>query len=135
MCAQVCSHAHYRMLTLRMAPQVAAASLQYTTFSWNAALRRLAQMFVTHSTVPDRLDWTVPVASPHVPLGFHGSCNRAAGAYVVLRGALAPQADASALGNPAFYPSWLPDGVMVTASSAPFRRHDVCAAMLSCDQV
>lgn len=43
----LCCHPAYRMLSLRSVPQMPAASLDFTTFSWTAILRRLRQMQIT----------------------------------------------------------------------------------------
>lgn len=43
----LCCHPAYRMLSLRSIPQMPAASLDFTTFTWTAILRRLRQMQIT----------------------------------------------------------------------------------------
>ena len=43
----LCCHPAYRMLSLRSVPQMPAASLDFTTFTWTAILRRLRQMQIT----------------------------------------------------------------------------------------
>ncbi|KAJ9526621.1 hypothetical protein QJQ45_017618, partial [Haematococcus lacustris] len=45
--AQLCSHPWYRLLTLRALPQVPAASVDFTTFTWPGITRRLRQMLIT----------------------------------------------------------------------------------------
>lgn len=43
----LCCHPGYRMLTLRNVPQMPAASVGFTTFTWEGTLKRLRQMQVT----------------------------------------------------------------------------------------
>ena len=43
----LCCHPGYRMLALRNVPQMPAASVGFTTFTWEGTLKRLRQMQVT----------------------------------------------------------------------------------------
>lgn len=49
---KLCCHPAYRLLTLRALPQMPPASIDFTTFTWPAILRRLRQMQITGA-------WTV----------------------------------------------------------------------------
>ena len=44
---KVCCHPAYRLLRLRALPQMPASSVDFTTFTWPAILRRLRQMQAT----------------------------------------------------------------------------------------
>ena len=63
-------HPSFRVLTLRTAPQVGRDAVKFTTFSWDAILKRLLQMFITRTTCSERLDWSQSVASPAVAQGY-----------------------------------------------------------------
>ena len=132
---QVCVHPSFRVLSLRVSPQVPAALLKFTTYSWNAVLKRLLQMFITQSGASERLDWSVKVGSPSVAQGLRGKSNKASGSYVVLRGTLAAQADVSALADPALAPGWMIDPLLAAASPYAFRGHEMLVTLLSADQV
>jgi len=49
---KVCCHPAYRLLSLRALPQMPPASLDFTTFTWPAILRRLRQMQITGAHLP-----------------------------------------------------------------------------------
>lgn len=44
---KLCCHPAYRLLSLRSLPQMPAGSIDFTTFTWPAILRRLHQMQIT----------------------------------------------------------------------------------------
>ena len=44
---KLCCHPAYRLLSLRSVPQLPPASIDFTTFTWTAILRRLRQMQIT----------------------------------------------------------------------------------------
>ncbi|DBA74318.1 TPA: hypothetical protein ACH3X1_011092 [Trebouxia sp. C0004] len=49
---KVCCHPAYRLLSLRALPQMPPASVDFTTFTWPAILRRLRQMQITGADLP-----------------------------------------------------------------------------------
>lgn len=49
---KLCCHPAYRLLSLRALPQMPPASLDFTTFTWPAILRRLRQMQITGACLP-----------------------------------------------------------------------------------
>jgi hypothetical protein len=132
---QVGCHPAFQVLTVRSVPQIAADAIKYTTFHWNAILKRLQQMFITSTTCPDRLDWSAALESAAVSQGYRGCYNKSAGSYLVLRGQLAPQVDVSPLAAPHFYPGWLHEPLRVAASAAPFQAYDMSSTLLSADRV
>jgi hypothetical protein len=133
---QVAGHPLFRVLTLRSVPQIAPSAIKYTTFHWNAILRRLQQMILTATTCPDRLDWSAAAPeNPAVARAARATRNRSAGSYLALRGSLAPQADAAALAAPSFFPPWLEAPLAVAATAAPFRRCEMSCALLSAERV
>ena len=44
---KLCCHPAYRLLSLRSLPQMPPGSIDFTTFTWPAILRRLRQMQIT----------------------------------------------------------------------------------------
>ena len=123
------------MLTLRCAPQIPANAVKFSTFNWNAILKRLQQMFITGTTCPDRLDWSAAPDKHTVSQGYRGASNKSAGSFLVTRGSLAPQVDVTALAAPHFYPAWSQSPLTVAASATPFRKYDMSCSLLSSDQV
>lgn len=128
-------HPSFQVLTLRSAPQIPADAVKFSTFNWNAILKRLQQMFVTGTTCPDRLDWSAAPDKASVSQGYRGGFNRSAGSYLVVRGNLAPQVDVSALAAPHFFPDWVHSPLAVAASSTPFRKYEMTCSLLSSDRV
>lgn len=114
---------------------MAQSTVKFTTFQWNGILKRLLQMFITRVACSEQLDWSVGVGSPRVAQGFHGERNRSAGTHLCLRGLYAAQVDVSCLAAPELYPSWLPDPLLVSASSTPFQGYEMSCTLLSADQV
>ena len=49
--ARLCAHPSQRMLTLLSVPQMPARSVDFTTFTWQALLKRLRQMLITGAFV------------------------------------------------------------------------------------
>jgi tubulin delta len=45
--ARLCAHPSQRLLTLLSVPQMPARSVDFTTFTWPALLKRLRQMLIT----------------------------------------------------------------------------------------
>jgi tubulin delta len=132
---QVAGHPAYKVLTLRTVPQIAQDAVKYTTFTWNAILKRLLQMFITSSTCPDSLDWSSAQASPNVAKGYRGGSNKSAGSFLVVRGLFAPQVDVSAAVAPHYFPAWNTNPLQVVASKVPFRGYEMCSTLLSSDKV
>ena len=123
------------MLTLRAAPQIASDAVKYTSFNWNAILRRLQQMTITGTTCPDRLDWSAAPDSPALTRADQPVHNKSAGSYLAVRGTLAPQVDVSALAAASFFPPWQDEPVAVAAAHAPFRRYEMSCALLTSEKV
>ena len=132
---QVAAHPSYRLLSLRTAPQVAQGSVKFTTFQWNAILKRLLQMFITRSACSEKSDWDVDVRIPGVSQGFRGKYNRSAGSYISLRGLFAAQVDVSCLAAKGLFPGWLRDPLLVSSSAACFQGYEMSCTMISADQV
>ncbi|KAL3148897.1 hypothetical protein ABBQ32_001767 [Trebouxia sp. C0010 RCD-2024] len=80
---KLCCHPAYRLLSLRSLPQMPAGSIDFTTFTWPAILRRLQQMQVTGSLLEEGLRWDVKVNSSD---NVHGrQVNKSLAAMLVLR--------------------------------------------------
>lgn len=55
--ARLCAHPSQRLLTLLSVPQMPARSVDFTTFTWPALLKRLRQMLITGARRrPERAD-------------------------------------------------------------------------------
>jgi hypothetical protein len=132
---QVAAHPAYRVLTLRAAPLVAEGAVKYTSFNWNAILKRVLQMFITHTTCTERLDWSQQVGTPTVSQGFRGKHNKSAGSFAVFRGLFAGQVDASCLQEPTLYPAWQSSPLTTAASATNFCDYEMACTLLSADQV
>ncbi|EFJ48639.1 delta tubulin [Volvox carteri f. nagariensis] len=137
---QLCPHPAYRMLTLRAIPQLPPASIDFTTFTWPAILKRLRQMLVTGSVLEEGMDWSI---NPHSPAGARGTgatcgssprVNRAVANWLVLRGQGAGDVDVGEFADPALTSAWTVDPLSVSYNPAKFGRCLMSASLLSNDR-
>ncbi|GLC37998.1 hypothetical protein PLESTB_000447600 [Pleodorina starrii] len=158
--SSLCCHPAYRMLTLRAIPQLPPASIDFTTFTWPAILKRLRQMLVTGSALEEGMDWSVTPHSTPGPAaaaaaagclagggaaaaataagaGASGGVprvNRAVANWLVLRGQGAGEVDVGDFADPALTASWAVDPLSVSYSGAKFGRCLMSASLLSNDR-
>jgi len=135
--SHLCCHPHYRLLSLRSIPQVPPASIDFTTFTWPALLKRMRQMLITGSILEEGMDWGL-VSSAGSPGGPPGSratgLNRSLANWMVLRGQAAGEVDVSDFEDTGLHPPWAVNPLMVTSSPHRFNKCAMAAAMLSNDQ-
>ncbi len=140
---RLCSQPALRLLTLLSVPQMPARSVDFTTFTWPALLKRLRQMLLTGSTLEEGIDWSVSTGSSHA--------NRCAAAMLTLRGKVraaatfrrayallscaSPQdaatADVSSLAERPIYTRWAPEPLSVAWHPARFARCEMAATLLA----
>ncbi|GFR40925.1 hypothetical protein Agub_g1581 [Astrephomene gubernaculifera] len=148
--SHLCCHPAYRMLTLRAVPQLPPSSIDFTTFTWPAILKRLRQMLVTGSILEEGMDWSVTPHSPGAgaPQGpgtaaaagggsaSSGACrvNRAVANWLVLRGQGAAEVDVCEFAEPALTAGWAVDPLAVSYSGAKFGRCLMSASLVSNDR-
>lgn len=130
----LCCHPAYRMLTLRSVPQMPATSVDFTTFTWAALLKRLRQMQLTGSVLEEGMDWSVNTSSPGVAGAASPSVNRAVAAWLVLRGQAAGEVDVGDFANPSLYARWAVDPLMVSSHTHRFNRCLMSGALLANDR-
>ncbi|KAK9820111.1 hypothetical protein WJX72_006233 [[Myrmecia] bisecta] len=124
----LCCHPGYRLLSLRAVPQMAAAAIDFTTFTWTAILRRLQQMLITGSVTEEGMDWNVKISSP---LERRARINKSLAALLTLRGQSAAEVDVASFSNPAMYPSWAVQPLSVAYSPARFAKCEMSASLLT----
>ncbi|KAL3133475.1 hypothetical protein ABBQ38_007338 [Trebouxia sp. C0009 RCD-2024] len=129
---KLCCHPAYRLLSLRSLPQMPAGSIDFTTFTWPAILRRLHQMQITGSLLEEGLRWDVKVNSSDSVQGRQ--VNKSLAAMLVLRGQGARQADASMFSHPGLYTPWAIQPLSVASSPNRFAKFEMSASLLSNDQ-
>ncbi|GIL96721.1 hypothetical protein Vretimale_2529 [Volvox reticuliferus] len=135
--SHLCCHPAYRMLTLRAIPQMPPSSIDFTTFTWPAILKRLRQMFVTGSVLEEGMDWSVMPHSPasgSAALGAGPRANRAVANWLVLRGQGAGEVDVADFADPALTAAWAVDPLSVSYNSSKFGRCLMSASLLSNDR-
>lgn len=157
--SHLCTHPHYRLLTLRSVPQIPAASIDFSTFSWPALTKRVRQMQITGGVMEEGLNWSLMAGgdprskaaavvmrkearerayqqdAAQLFSGMQGRPHRALASWLVLRGQGADEADVSDLCDPGLYSAWSPpDPLAVSSSPTIFGRCSMSAAMLSNDQ-
>ncbi|PNH05043.1 Tubulin delta chain [Tetrabaena socialis] len=140
----LCPHPAYRLLTLRAIPQLPPASIDFTTFTWPAILKRLRQMLITGSVLEEGMDWSVTSNSPGAGQPTYASAqagggggarsNRAVASWLVLRGQGAADVDASDFADPALHTPWAVDPLAVSYSAHKFGRCLMSASLLSNDR-
>jgi len=79
---RLCSQPSLRLLSLLSVPQMPARSVDFTTFTWPALLKRLRQMLLAGSALEDGLDWSVSAGG--------GRAQGCAAAVLTLRGKVRP---------------------------------------------
>ncbi|GAB4822808.1 hypothetical protein N2152v2_009854 [Parachlorella kessleri] len=135
-CDHLCAHPSYRLLTLRSVPQVPPGHVDFTVFNWPALMKRLKQMQATGRTLEAGMDWA-PSPGSRLSSGGNGgrssAANKSLASLLVLRraGLQARETDASPLQDPALYPSWQPDPLLVAASPQRFAKLDMSATLLT----
>ncbi|KAG2489635.1 hypothetical protein HYH03_011914 [Edaphochlamys debaryana] len=134
--SHLCGHPCYRMLTLRAVPQLPPSSIDFTTFTWPAILKRLRQMLVTGSVLEEGMDWSLTPASPGSVPGAEGVplVNKAIANWLVLRGQGAGEVDVSDFAEPGLTASWAVDPLSVSYSPAKFGRCLMSGSLLSNDR-
>ncbi|GIL51556.1 hypothetical protein Vafri_7527 [Volvox africanus] len=135
--SHLCCHPAYRMLTLRAIPQLPPSSIDFTTFTWAAILKRLRQMLVTGSVLEEGMDWSV---TPHSPGSGPAAqvpgprVNRAVANWLVLRGQGAGGVDVADFADPALTAAWAVDPLSVSYNGNKFGRCLMSASLLSNDR-
>ncbi len=124
----VCQHPSARLLSLRQAPVMPDASVDFTTFTWPSLLKRTRQMLLSGATLEEGLDWGLDPNAPGVGHKRHTKCLAAS---LFLRGSGSDAADASAVSDPALYPRWAPSPCAVQWSPARFDGKEMSCTLLS----
>lgn len=124
----VCQHPSARLLSLRQTPVMPDTSVDFTTFTWPALLKRTRQMLLSGATLEEGLDWGLDPNAPGVGHKRHTKCLAAS---LFLRGAGADAADASVLSDPALFPSWAPSPCAVQWSPGRFDGKEMSCTLLS----
>lgn len=147
----MCCHPSMRLLSLRSVPVMPARSVDFTTFTWHALLKRTRQMLLTGTTLEEGLDWglepdaaagggfgrtTASAVGGGSPFSMPSSSSsrlatKCLSSMLFLRGRGADTADASVLSDPRLYPRWAPQPLTVAWSPSPFNRYEMSATLLS----
>lgn len=127
----LCAHPAYKLLALRMAPQIPSASLGHSSNSWASVLNPLAQLAATDGFLEDRVDWTgAPLGSVSPPR------SAALASWLVLRGENSERADVAHFGRHGVHaacPSTR-DPLLVSAHPRRLRGLDKSAAIVTNSQ-
>lgn len=122
----VTPHPSYKVLSLRSVPQVPPKSMDFTTFKWDATIKRIRQMQMTGAATEEGLNW-------YMTPGRKGM-NRTLAAHLTLRGPGASEADVASFRDPQLYASLNADPFRYSHHPAPFCRHETAASLVSNDQ-
>ncbi|CAM9163808.1 unnamed protein product [Chrysoparadoxa australica] len=128
-------------LMASMVPLMPASSVAYSTDSWNALLKRLAQMHICGAAVDQGLDWTVKamVGKRGSGAGTKGEFNKAVASKVTLfgRDSQEPSTIASArlrLDVPGMYAGWSYNPLLLSSTPLRLNRYERSATLLSNSQ-
>uniref|UniRef100_A0A383VAF0 Tubulin delta chain n=1 Tax=Tetradesmus obliquus TaxID=3088 RepID=A0A383VAF0_TETOB len=127
------SHPSYRLASIRCVPQLPAGSVDFTTFTWPALLRRLKAMGVSGSYLEEGLSGFT-TSAPGGLLPLHKYKNRAASSMLLLRGQDAGSVPVSEFDDPHFHAPWAVDPLLVASHSAKFAGWQMAATLLATDQ-
>ena len=124
----VCQHPSARLLSLRQTPVMPDTSVDFTTFTWPALLKRTRQMLLSGATLEEGLDWGLdPTRRASDTKGTRSAWRR----RCFCGGAGADAADASVLSDPALFPSWAPSPCAVQWSPGRFDGKEMSCTLLS----
>ncbi|KAF8067211.1 TUBD1 [Scenedesmus sp. PABB004] len=126
------NHPSYRLASLRCVPQLPAGSIDFTTFTWPALLRRLRAMGLAGAFLDECLSSFMTSAGAPVPL--HKYKNRAASSMLVLRGSDAASVAVPEFADPHWHAPWAVDPLLVAAHGARFAGCQMAATLLATDQ-
>lgn len=114
--SHVAPHPSYKVLSVRSVPQVPPKSMDFTTFKWDATLKRLRQMQMTGSAIEEGLNW-------YMTPGRKGM-NKTLATLLTVRGPGAADVDVDSMfRDPLLYSTVHPDPFQWTYSSAAFSRY------------
>uniref|UniRef100_A0A8C6GUZ9 Tubulin delta chain n=1 Tax=Mus spicilegus TaxID=10103 RepID=A0A8C6GUZ9_MUSSI len=136
-------HPEFKMLGVRNIPQMSAASLAYSTFTWAGLLKHLRQMLISSAKMEEGINWQVrPPLSGLPPIGKASAhkehhFNTSLANLVVLRGREVHSADVEGFKDPALYTSWLEpvDAFSVWKTQRAFDKYEKSAALVSNSQL
>ncbi|XP_021032914.1 tubulin delta chain [Mus caroli] len=136
-------HPEFKMLGVRNIPQMSAASLAYSTFTWAGLLKHLRQMLISRAKMEEGINWQVRPPLSSLPLIGKASAhkehhfNTSLANLVVLRGREVHSADVEGFKDPALYTSWLEpvDAFSVWKTQRAFDKYEKSAALVSNSQL
>lgn len=136
-------HPEFKMLGVRNIPQMSAASLAYSAFTWAGLLKHLRQMLISSAKMEEGINWQVrPPLTGLPPIGKASAhkehhFNTSLANLVVLRGREVHSADVEGFKDPALYTSWLEpvDAFSVWKTQRAFDKYEKSAALVSNSQL
>ncbi|XP_029922113.1 tubulin delta chain isoform X2 [Myripristis murdjan] len=135
-------HPEYKLLSVCTIPQMASASIAYSTFSWPGLLKHLRQMLISNTKMEEGIDWQVRPPSVHPAAaertrslkgpGFNTSLAN----LLILRGKDVYSTETDGFQDPALYTSWLSlkEAFNLWKSPVPFNKYEKSATLVSNSQ-
>ncbi|DAZ98348.1 TPA: hypothetical protein N0F65_007155 [Lagenidium giganteum] len=118
----LCHHPGFKLLDLKIVPQMPQRSKQFSTHTWAGIIKHLRQMQIANSPLEEGINWNItPATSP----------SKTIASVLLLRGKHASQSDLSCLNQPAIYAPWNPQPFVCWTSDRVFNQYDKTAALIS----
>lgn len=111
--------------------QIAAKSMNFTTYNWGAQAKQLQQMLVTGALGDFDMDWNITLPKKGKEKGPTRTVNRCLANVLVLRGSGSHTADVSGFEHESLYPAWAVDPLSVAVSPVKLGKYEMSAGLLS----
>ncbi|EQC31617.1 hypothetical protein, variant [Saprolegnia diclina VS20] len=126
---ELCAHPGYKLLDIKLVPQLSTRSREFSTHQWSGILKHLHQMQIANCSLDEGVNWDISLeTSPRREV------NQSVGNLVFLRGPESATVAATVLesfGDPRMYAPWVHPSSHLFSSRQPFSRYDKAAALVS----
>ena len=130
--SSVACHSHYSMLDLKSLPHIPQTSVAFSTFTWNALLKRIYQMMITDFYMDEGLDWHKKLPAKDSLLTSHP---KYVSNLLVMRGHEALSFDNSftEFEDSRLYPRWIPkhNRCPLWRTNMPYQKFEKSFTLLS----
>ncbi|ETW04143.1 hypothetical protein H310_04499 [Aphanomyces invadans] len=123
----LCAHPGYKLLNVKLVPQLATRSREFSAHQWPGVLKHLHQMHIANSGMDEGVRWDVSLDNGQI-------FNKSVASMLFLRGPHSDQlgqVDPSAFRDSRLYTSWSMVPFTCMYHPLPFSQYDKTAALLS----
>ena len=129
----VACHSHYGMLDLKSLPHIPQKSVAFSTYAWDALLKRIYQMLITDFYMDEGIDWHRKL--PLENYVYSAQYPKYISNLLLMRGhhALSLESNLSNFHNDLMYPKWMPQvqRCPVWKTNIPLQKFEKSITLLS----